>query len=68
MDEVDDVIRRVNAREPMPGPELQRARELLERHAPSGRPGLAEARVRVAVEVEKREREGTAGTGGPPAT
>ncbi|MFW3169182.1 hypothetical protein [Geodermatophilus sp. CPCC 206100] len=62
MDEVDDVIRRVNAREPMPAPELDRARSLLTRHVRSGRPGLAEARVRVAVELERREREGTAGT------
>jgi hypothetical protein len=64
MDEVDEVIRRVNAREPMADPELHRVRELLDRHPPSGRPGLAEARVRVAVELEKREREGAAGTGG----
>ncbi|MGY1634588.1 hypothetical protein ACI784_23050 [Geodermatophilus sp. SYSU D01186] len=53
MTDVDDLIRRVNAREPMPAVELRRARELLDRHARTGRPGLAEARVRVAVLLEK---------------
>ncbi|MGY1638792.1 hypothetical protein ACI78V_19260 [Geodermatophilus sp. SYSU D00742] len=53
MVDVDDVIRRVNAREPMSAPELRRAAELLDRHSRSGRPGLAVARVRVAVQLEK---------------
>jgi hypothetical protein len=53
MTEVDDVIRRVNAREPMSVAELRRAAELLTREARSGRPGVGEARVRVAVELEK---------------
>jgi hypothetical protein len=53
MAEVDDVIRRINAREPMSPAELRRAAELLIRDARSGRAGLAEARVRVAVALEK---------------
>jgi hypothetical protein len=43
MAEVDDVIRRINAREPMSPAELRRAAELL----------IRDARVRVAVALEK---------------
>ncbi|MGY1821867.1 hypothetical protein [Geodermatophilus sp. SYSU D00079] len=53
MTEVDDVIRRVNAREPMSAAELRHAAELLTRDARSGRAGLAVARVRVAVALEE---------------
>ncbi|MGK5115609.1 MULTISPECIES: hypothetical protein [unclassified Geodermatophilus] len=53
MDEVDDVVRRVNAGEPMSAPDLRRAAELLNRHTGCGRPDLAAARVRVAVLLER---------------
>ena len=53
MIEVDDVIRRVNTGEAMSAPELRQVAALLNHHAWSRRPGLAEARVRVAVRLEK---------------
>ncbi|MGY1593425.1 hypothetical protein ACI789_04565 [Geodermatophilus sp. SYSU D00965] len=53
MTDVDDVIRLVNTGEALSAPELRQAAALLNHHAWSGRPGLAEARVRVAVLLEK---------------
>ncbi|MGY1642993.1 hypothetical protein ACI782_17955 [Geodermatophilus sp. SYSU D00703] len=53
MTEVDDVIRRVNGGETMSAAEARQVAALLNHHAWSGRPGLPEARVRVAVLLEK---------------
>jgi hypothetical protein len=51
--ELDDVIRWASSDGPKTSEQLHRAADVLGRHVRSGKAGVAEARVRVAVQLEQ---------------
>jgi hypothetical protein len=54
MTELDDVIAWVNSDQPKSVADLRRAADVLGRHLRTGRTGVPEARMRVAVALEQR--------------